>query len=112
MESQEKKGNRNHMPYVDVTTDQFGCILNCAVRYAIGRRTYMPGMVIEYARTLIPYISDKTLYVLDQDITEQKYRGGYGDKQIDEPLWMQFHQDVIAEENLRGIKPYKDWSAT
>lgn len=109
MESQEKKGNRNHMPYVDITTDQFGCILNCAVRYAIGRRTYMPELVIEYARTLLPYINDKTLYILDQDITIQRYLGGYGDKQIDEPLWMQFHQDVISEETIRGLKPYKDW---
>ena len=104
----EKKIGRESTPYADITTDHFGCILNCAVRYALGRQTYMPGMVIEYARTPIPYISDKTLYVLDQDITEQKYRGGYGDKQIDEPLWMQFHQDVIAEENLRGVNPYKD----
>lgn len=98
--------------YADVGTDQFGCILNCAVRYAIGRQTYMPRLVIDYARPLLPYINDKTLCVLDQDIAEQKYRGGYGDKQIDEPLWIQFHKDVIAEKTRRGIESYKDWRAT
>lgn len=97
------------MKTLDVGTDNFGCVLNCAVRYAIGRQTYIPGLVIDYIRPLLPYINDKTLYILDQDITEQQYRGGYGDKQIDEPLWMRLHQEVIAEETQRGIKPYRDW---
>lgn len=97
------------MKTVDVGTDDFGCVLNCAVRYAIGRQTYMPGLVIDYIRPLLPYINDKTLYILDQDITEQRYRGGYGDKQLDEPLWVRFHQEVIEEEHRRGIEAYKDW---
>lgn len=96
---------------VDVSTDKFGCILNCAVRYAIGRQTYMPGLVIGYITTLLPYINDKTLYVFDQDITNHKYMGGYGDEQIDEPLWMKFHQQVIDEEKRRGLEPYIDWRA-
>lgn len=97
------------MRTVDVSTEKFGCILNCAVRYAIGRQTYMPGLVIDYIRPLLPHIDDRTLYILDQDITEQRYMGGYGDEQIDEPLWMRFHLDVVAEETRRGIEPYKDW---
>lgn len=97
------------MKKIDVSNDDFGCILNCAVRYAIGRQTYMPGLVIGFIRPLLPHISDKTLYIFDQDITEQKYIGGYGDKSIDEPLWMRFHQDVIAEEERRGLGLYRDW---
>lgn len=96
-------------PIIDIKDDHFGCILNCAVRYAIGRQTYMPGLVIDFIRPFLQYINDKTLYVFDQDITEQKYTGGYGDKDIDEPLWIRFHQEVIAEEERRGIEPYKDW---
>lgn len=93
---------------IDVSADSFGCILNCAVRYAIGRQTYMPGQVIDFIRPLLPYVSDKTLYILDQDIAEQGYIGGYGDKEIDEPLWLRFRQEVVVEENRRGIEPYKD----
>lgn len=96
------------MKKIDVSSDAFGCILNCAVRYAIGRQTYIPGLVIDFICPILPYISDKTLYIFDQDITDQKYIGGYGDKYIDEPLWMQFHQDVIAEEGRRGLDLYKD----
>lgn len=93
---------------VDVSSDKFGCLLNCAVRYAIGRQTYMPELIIDYIRPLLPYIDNKTLYVLDQDISEQKYMGGYGDKRIDEPHWLRFHQEVIAEELRRGLDPYQD----
>lgn len=98
-------------PKIELDQDNFGCILNCAVRYAIGRQTYMPGLVIDFIRPLLPYISNRTLYVFDQDITDQKYMGGYGDKTIDEPMWLKFHKDIIEEEKRRGAKPYLDWRA-
>ena len=94
---------------VDVAGEKFGCILNCAVRYAIGRETYMPGLVIGFIQPLLKHISDNTLYVFDQDITDQKYTGGYGNKDIDEPLWLKFHQEIISEEKRRKLTPYKDW---
>lgn len=96
-------------PSIEPDQDHFGFILNCAVRYAIGRQSYAPSIVVDFVQSLLPYINDKTLYVLDQDITSQKYTGGYGDKVIDEPLWMRLHKNVIAEETKRGLEPYKDW---
>lgn len=94
---------------VNVSTENFGCILNCAVRYAIGRQTYMPGLVIDFISPLLPYLSKNALFVFDRDITEQKYTGGYGDRNIDEPLWKKFHEKVISEEKRRGIEIYKDF---
>lgn len=102
---------RSKILHVELGDSSFGCILNCAVRYAIGRRTYMPGLVVDFIRPLLPYINDKTLYVFDQDITDQKYMGGYGDERIDKPTWMRFHREVIEEERRRGLEPYKDWRA-
>lgn len=97
------------MKKVDVSNENFGCILNCAVRYAIGRQTYMPGLVVDYIRPLLPYVTNKTLLVFDQDITEQDYHEGrYGDVHIDEPMWRRFHAEVISEELKRGLKPYRD----
>lgn len=96
-------------PRIALDSDNFGCILNCAVRYAIGRQTYMPGLVIDFIKPLLPYVSERTLYMFDQDITDQKHMGGYGDSRIDEPLWMRFHQMIIEEELRRGVEPYKDW---
>lgn len=96
-------------PKIVVSDDNFGTILICAVRYAIGRETYMPSLVIGYITPLLPYLSAKTLYVLDQDITEQRYHGGYGHPRIDEPGWMRFLDAVHAEQERRGCERYRDW---
>ena len=96
-------------PVLNPTDDTFGTILNCAVRYACGRHTYMPSLVIDYITPLIPMLSDKTLWCFDQDLTEAKYTGGYGDPKIDEPGWKRFHEAVRAERKNRGHELYKDW---
>lgn len=87
--------------------DFFGCILNCAVRYAIGRQTYMPGLVIDFITPLIPYLSGKTLWCFDKDVTDARYECGYGDPRIDEPGWIKFLEAVRAERVKRGEPPYK-----
>lgn len=40
------------MPKIDPSDHDFGLILNCAVRYAIGRQTYMPSAVIAFITPL------------------------------------------------------------
>ena len=34
--------------YIDASDDEFGLMLNCAVRYAMGRETYMPHAVMDF----------------------------------------------------------------
>lgn len=34
--------------------EDFGTILICAVRHSIGRRSYMPGLVQDYIRPILP----------------------------------------------------------
>lgn len=42
--------------------DDFGgAVLNCAVRYALGRRTYMPGLVMDEIRPMLKDCSERTL---------------------------------------------------
>lgn len=93
---------------ISVQNEGFGTILNCAVRYALGRQSYMPGLVVDFITPLLPHVSDHALYIFDQDITDQRYCGGYGDPKIDEPIWMRFHESVRAEETRRDMKLYKD----
>lgn len=95
-------------PEIEINSDDFGLVLNCAVRYALGRRTYVTSSIPSFIAPLLPYINDRTLYVLDQDITDQKYYGGYGEE-CDRVSWMQFHEKVKAEEKYRGMKPYKSF---
>ena len=66
--------------------NDFGAVLICAVRYCIGRQTYMPGLVIDFIRPLLPKLDSKTLTVIDQ------------------PRWLYFLNDIRAEKQRR-IKP-------
>lgn len=81
-------------------------ILICAERYACGRKTYMPSIVVEYITALIPKLSVKTLTVLRNDITEQvnygTLREPLGDSVIDAPLWRRLRLDVVNELKRRA----------
>ena len=76
----------------------FESILVCAVRYAIGRKSYMPSMVIDYITPLLPYLSDNTLRLMANEITEyESYEGGLGDEKIDKPYWIKFLREIRLE---------------
>ena len=81
----------------------FETILLCAVRYAIGRRTYIPSRVIDYITPLLPYLSEDVFKLIVNDITEYgKYYGGLGDDKIDRPYWLNFKRKILAEMERRG----------
>ena len=82
-------------------SDDFETILICAERYACGRRTYMPSLVIDYITPLLPRLSDRALAVFERDIAGADKFGGYGDEKIDKPCWMKFLNDVRAERSKR-----------
>lgn len=98
---------------VDLQDDNFGTMLNCAVRYALGRRTYMPSLVISFITPLLPKLSSKTVWCFDQDVTDAKYSpGGYGDA-CDEQDWTRFREAVRAERTRRGEELYRShWEGT
>lgn len=75
--------------------EDFGTILICAVRYSLGRQTYMPGLVQDYIRPMLPYLDQRTLLVMRRDIEEAAMRPGeLGDEEIDRPGWMRFLEAV------------------
>ena len=81
----------------------FETILLCAVRYAIGRRTYIPSLVIDYITPLLPYLSDNTLRLIANEITEHDtYEGGLGDEMIDRPYWIDFLRKIRLEMEGRN----------
>lgn len=89
---------------IETNNEKFGAVLNCAVRYACGRQTYMPSIVIGFIRPLISEIDDKTLCCMERDIRDAERFGGYGDEKIDKPDWMRFLADLQAEIDKRGIE--------
>ncbi len=51
-------------------TDDFELMLISALRYAIGRESYMPSVTIDYISYLVPQLSANTLFVMQRDIRE------------------------------------------
>ena len=87
---------------VEINKD-FETILLCAVRYAIGRKTYIPSLVIDYITPLLPYLSEDVLKLIANEITEHDtYEGGLGDEMIDRPYWLNFKRKILAEMERRG----------
>ena len=50
--------------------DDFGCIINSAVRYSLGRYTYMPSTVAEFVLKYLNYLDNTTISVMIYDIDE------------------------------------------
>ena len=55
--------------------EDFGCIVNSALRYAIGRHTYMPGVVRDFIRKYISVLDARTLTVAIRDIDAELRTG-------------------------------------
>ena len=79
--------------WIAVTQD-FELMMISALRYAIGRYTYMPSVTIEYIRYLIPQLSAKTLFVMKRDINEEIERY----QRMERELYMAKEWQKLAEE--------------
>lgn len=86
---------------IDIKDEDFGNILNCAVRYACGRETYIPSLVIDFIRPLLSDLSLRTLGCMERDLREAN---GYGNENIDKPLWLEFLKEIRQVMNDRNIE--------
>ena len=77
----------------------FGTICGCAVRYSLGRQTYISSLVQDYIKRNIEYIDSRSLAVMARDIKEAP---SYGNKTIDKPGWMNFLAVLEKELKDRG----------
>ena len=95
---------RSEMFEVD---EKLESILICAVRYAIGRRTYMVGEVTGFINPLIPRLSNNALYVIRNEITDAETYKNLGDEKIDAPLWLMLRLRMVNELKKRGCETAK-----
>lgn len=78
--------------------DFFGAVLNCAVRYCIGRMTYMPGLVTDWImQHCHGLLTGKTIFVMKRDIDEARERDGLG-MDCDVETWLKFREWLEKEE--------------
>lgn len=90
------------MTISEIRDDNFGAVLNCAVRYALGRSSYTPLVVVGYISPMVENLSNKTLWCLKRDINEAATHDNLGDPIIDAPLWLSLLEDVKKELIRRG----------
>ena len=84
-------------------TDDMETMFLCAVRYAIGRRTYITGVVTSYLAPLCVKLSTRTLLLMKTDIEDAaKTPGGLG-MDVDERYWMRFLNDIRFELSERNV---------
>ena len=82
---------------IDPSSDEFGAVCNCAVRYCLGRRSYMPSLICRCIIPLLPELTDKTLDCFERDIAERKRTDfDFGDS-CDYETWDTFYKAVCKE---------------
>ena len=78
---------------ISISKEDFGTLCICAVRYSMGRRTYMPSMVQNIVREHLSDLSENDINVLLQDKAFQARMDMYGDP-CDKADWLKFWDDV------------------
>ena len=89
--------------------DHYELMLISAVRYALGRRTYIVAETARYVSGKLGMVKDATLVVMLRDIDE---RIGLGDvlgkstlgDECDRAEWMLLHKAIAEEIKKRGAK--------
>ena len=90
----------------NLTSDSHYCsVLICAVRYCLGRRTYMPDVVTSWIMSNVPDLPAETARIMIRDIQDQRHMGerigrnALGDD-CDVKTWERF--EVWLEERING----------
>ena len=76
-------------------------LILCAVRYALGRKTYIVYDVAEIVKKNPSELRDDTLILLDRDIRRELERGNYG-MQCDLEIWQALRQTIQKEQAERA----------
>ena len=90
---------------IETGNDDFGAVLNCAVRYACGRATYMPDLVCKFITPLLPKLNDNTLKVFENDLEDYRGLCQVGICELyNADVWDKFYKAVQEELSKRSNK--------
>jgi len=84
-----------------------------AIRYCMGRQTYMPGLIKEICRKYINKFSTDVIICMYYDCLRQEENDCYGCKYIDKPDWLVWKNELEGllingnnnEEKIAEISP-------
>lgn len=90
-----------NQPFV-LIDDDFGEMMNWAVRYALGRRTYAVGDTCRFVQSVLPYLDHKTLFVMARDIKEKSDFNDLGD-QCDADDWLDLMKAITKQMEMEWM---------
>lgn len=83
--------------------NDFGCIINSALRYALPRKTYMPEVIVNFMRKYIDVLDGRTLIVAIRDI-----ENALKENCVESPeMWEELKKSLtarLAEIEREGLK--------
>ena len=86
---------------ITLDDEDMGTLCICALRYCMGRQSYMPSLVTGICAQLLTGMSDKTLHVMKNDCDFCFNYHMYGDESIDKPRWEWWRERVLEEIKRR-----------
>lgn len=86
---------------IELSQEDLGTLVICAVRYCVGRKTYIVSLLLGIVKPFISKLSDKDLGVLCNDYKQQEQFENFGDSDIDKPYWVEWGNLLQKEQNKR-----------
>ena len=83
-----------------ICDSNFRLILLSAMRYAMGRNTYMPAVVSDYIKRHIRFLDDKFLALAADDI--RRHLEDYAEHEPNPNLWQGLFDALEAEQRARA----------
>jgi len=89
----------------DISSEFFGAVVNCAVRYCLGQHSYMPTLIMGQIRPWIPDLTGRTLWCMRKDIREHLSSTEIKTtmEEVDAGEWEKFCLEVETEMHRRGM---------
>lgn len=91
---------RNKFVVVD---EDFETLCINAIRYCMGRQSYMPSLTIGIIKPYVKEFSDKCLKIMINDCETQCELNFFGDEKIDKPMWIDWFNFLLSERKQRTI---------
>ena len=83
-----------------ISDSDFRLILLSAMRYAMGRKTYMPSVIADYIKRHLQLLDDKFLTLAADDI--QRYLEDYTEHEANSDLWQNLLDALETEQRDRA----------
>jgi len=77
--------------------EDLGTLCVCALRYCMGRETYMPSLVRDIVRPMLKDLPDNDIRVMLDDCESQARMELYGDPLIDKQGWLCWKEELEQE---------------